>query len=82
MCFTIHFALIQNDSTRYFECETVSFTTQQNKLRMRDSRELTLVFLLNVIGNDKKNYPQKLLLTNTHVSKICKSFSNSSSANI
>ena len=49
---------------------------------MRDSRELTLVFLLNVIGNDKKNYPQKLLLTNTHVSKICKSFSNGSSANI
>ena len=52
------------------------------KLRMRDSKELTLVFLLNVIGNDKKNYPQKLLLTNTHVSKICKSFSNGSSANI
>ena len=52
------------------------------KLRMRDSKELTLVFLLNVIGNDKKNYPQKLLLTNTHVSKICKSFANGSSANI
>ena len=58
--------------------------SQLNKLKsgMRDSKEVTLVFLLNVIGNDKTNYPQKLLLTNTHVSKICKSFANGSSANI
>ena len=58
--------------------------SQPNKLKSgrRDSKEVTLVFLLNVIGNDKTNYPQKLLLTNTHVSKICKSFANGSSANI
>ena len=58
--------------------------SQLNKLKsgMRDSKEVSLVFLLNVIGNDKTNYPQKLLLTNTHVSKICKSFANGSSANI
>ena len=58
--------------------------SQLNKLKsgMRDSKEVSLVFLLNVIGNDTTNYPQKLLLTNTHVSKICKSFANGSSANI
>ena len=38
----------------------------------------------NVIGdsNDENNFPHKLLLTNTQVSKLCKSFAINSSANI
>ena len=33
-------------------------------------------------SNDETNFPRKLLLTNTQVSKICKAFANSSSANM
>ena len=38
----------------------------------------------NVVGdsNDENNFPHKLLLTNTQVSKLCKTFANGSSANI
>ena len=38
----------------------------------------------NVAGdsNDKNNFPHKLLLTNTQVSKFCKAFANNFSANI
>ena len=39
---------------------------------------------LNVVGdsNDEKNFPHKLLLTNTKVSKLGKAFANNSLANI
>ena len=33
-------------------------------------------------SNDENNFPHKLLLTNTQVSKICNIFANGSSANI
>ena len=38
----------------------------------------------NAVGdsNDKNNFPLKLLLTNTQVSKLPKAFANNSSANI
>ena len=38
----------------------------------------------NVVGdsNDENNFPRKLLLTNTQVSKLRKAFANGSSANI
>ena len=39
---------------------------------------------LNLIGssNDETNFSQKLLLTNTQISKVPKAFANGSSANI
>ena len=39
---------------------------------------------LNVVGDssDENDFPHKLLLTNTQVSKLCKVFANGSSANI
>ena len=39
---------------------------------------------LNVVGdsNDENNFPHKLLLINTQVSKLRKAFANGSSANI
>ena len=33
-------------------------------------------------SNDKTNFPHRLLLTNTQVSRLCKAFANNSSANI
>ena len=38
----------------------------------------------NVVGdsNDENSFPHELLLTNTQVLKLCKDFSNNSSANI
>ena len=38
----------------------------------------------NIVGDsdDENNFPHKLLLTNTQVSKLCKAFVNNSSANI
>ena len=33
-------------------------------------------------SNNENNFPHKLLLTNTQVSKLCKAFTNNSSANI
>ena len=40
--------------------------------------------LSNMIGNsyDKTNFPLKMLLTDTQVSKICKAFTNGSSINV
>ena len=37
---------------------------------------------VNCDSNDENNFPHKLLLTNTQVSKLCKAFVNGSSANI
>ena len=33
-------------------------------------------------SGDENNFPHKLLLTNTQVSKLCKTFANNSSPNI
>ena len=44
----------------------------------------TLKLSANVVGdcNDYNHFPNKLLLTNTQVSKFCKAFANNLSANI
>ena len=60
--------------------------SQHNKLKsgIKNGTEVTLKILSNVFGdsNDENNYPHKLLLTNTQVSKLRKAFANGSSANI
>ena len=57
-----------------------------NKLRsgIKNSTEVTLKISSNIVGdsNNEYNFPHKLLLTNTQVSKFCKAFANNSSANI
>ena len=62
------------------------FNSQLNKLKsaIKNGTELTLNLSSNLIGNsnDETNFQQKLLLTDTQVSKICKAFANGSSANI
>ena len=51
-------------------------------LGIKKGTEVTLDFSSNVIGdsNDETNFPRKLFLTDTQVSKICKAFGNGSSA--
>ena len=59
---------------------------QLNKLKsgIKSRTKITLKISSNVIGdsNDENNFPRKLLLTNTHISKLRKAFANNSSANI
>ena len=59
---------------------------QLNKLKsgIKNGTEVTLKIYSNVVGesNDENNFPHKLLLSNTQVSKLGKTFANNSSANI
>ena len=49
---------------------------------IKNGIELTLKLSSNVVGsNDENNFPHKLLLTNTQVSRFCKALANGSSAN-
>ena len=60
--------------------------SQINNLKsgMKNGTEVTLKTSSNVVGyyNDENNFQQKLLLTNKQVWKLCKAFTNGSSANI
>ena len=59
---------------------------QLNKLKpaIKNSTEVTLKLSSNIVGdsNNENNFLHKLLLANTQISKPCKAFENSSSANI
>ena len=60
--------------------------SQLNKLKsgIQNGTEVTLKISSNIVGdsNNEYNFPHKLLLTNTQVSKFRKAFANNSSANI
>ena len=71
------------------QCNTLNVklsNSQLNKLKsaIKNGNKVTLYLSSNLIGssNDETNFLHKLLLTNTQVSKIRKSFANGSSANI
>ena len=71
------------------QCDTLNaklFNSQLNEIKsgIKNDTELTLKFSPNVVGDcsDENNFPHKLLLTNTRVSKLRKDFVNNSSANI
>ena len=51
---------------------------------MKNGTEVTLKISSNVVGdsNDENNFPHKLLLNNTQVSSLRKSFANNCKANI
>ena len=59
---------------------------QLNKLKstIKNATEVALNLSSNLIGNfnDESNFPYKLLLSNTQVSKIRKTFANSPSASV
>ena len=53
------------------------------KFGIKNGTEVTFKLLSDVVGdsNDKYNFLHKFLLTNTQVSKLCKTFANNSAAN-
>ena len=64
--------------TQYNALNVELSNSQLNKLKsgIKNSTTLTLNLSSNVVGNssDDTNFPHKLLLTITQVSKICKNF--------
>ena len=72
--------------TQYNTLNVKLSNSQLNKLKsgIKIGTEVTLKIFSNVFGdfNDKKNFPHKLLLTNTQVLRLGKAFANNSSANI
>ena len=72
--------------TQYNTLNVKLSNSELNKLksRIKNGTEVTLNLSSNLIrnSNDETNFPHKLLLTDTQVSKICKAFANGSSANI
>ena len=71
--------------TQYNTLNVKLSNSQLNKLKSGiNNTEVTLKISLNVVGdpNDENNFPHKLLLTNTQVSKLRKAFASGSSANI
>ena len=72
--------------TQYNTLNVKLSNSQLNKLKsaIKNGTAVTLNLSPNLIGssNDENNFPYKLLLTSTQVSKIRKAFANGSSANI
>ena len=72
--------------TQYKTLNVKSSNSQLNKLipAIKIGTEVTLNSSSNVVrdSNDENNFPHKLLLTNTQVSRLCKAFANNSSANV
>ena len=72
--------------TQYNTLNVKLSNSQLNKLKsgIKNNNEETLKLSSNVAGdsNDENNFPHKLLLTNTRVSRLCRAFSNSSTSNI
>ena len=72
--------------TQYDTLNVKLSSSQLNKLKyaIKNRTEVTLNLSSNLVGdsNDESNFPHKLLLTNTQVSKIRKAFANCSSTNI
>ena len=72
--------------TQYNTLNRKLSNSQQSILKsvIKNGSEVTLNLSSNVIGNsyDETNFPHKLLLTNTQVSRLHKAFVNNSSANV
>ena len=66
--------------TQYNTLNVKLSNPQLNKL-IKDGTEINLIFSSNIV-NDENNFPHKLLLTNTQISKLCKAFLNGSSNKI
>ena len=72
--------------TQYNTLNVELFNLQLNKLKskIKNSTEVNLKLFSNTVGhsNDENNFPHKLLLTKTQVSRLRKSFTKGLSANI
>ena len=72
--------------TQYNSLNVKLSNSQHNKSKsgIKNNTDITLKISSNVVGdsNDENNYPHKLLLPNTQISKLHKAFANDSSTNI
>ena len=72
--------------TQYSTLNVKLSNLQLNKLKseIKNGTEVILKVSSNIVGdsNEENNFPHKLLLTNTQVSKLCKAFANNALANI
>ena len=72
--------------TQYNTLNIKSSNSQLNNLKsaIKNGTKVTLNLSSNIVGdsNDENNFPHKLSLTNTQVSKLRKAFANNSSADI
>ena len=72
--------------TQYNTLNVELSNSQLNKLKsaIKNGTRVTLDLSSNTIGdsNDENNFPHKLFLSNTHVSRLRKAFANNSSANV
>ena len=79
-----HFVLIQYQfkMTQYNTLNVKLSNSQLNKLKseINNGTEATLKLSSNSVAdtNDENNFTQKLVLTNTQFSKLCKTFANNS----
>ena len=64
--------------TQYNSQNVILLYSQLNKLKsgIKNNTEVTLKISSNLVGesSNENNFLQKLLLTNTQVSKLCKAF--------
>ena len=81
--FYFNITLVQNDSIKHFKRKVP--ISQLNKLKsgLKNGTEVTLNLSSNVVGNsnDETNFRHRLLLINTPIFRLLKSFANNSSAN-
>ena len=72
--------------TQYNTLNAKVSNLQLNKLKsaIKNGTEVTVNLSSNIIGdsNDENDFPHKLFLANTQVSKLRKAFANNSTANI
>ena len=72
--------------TQYKTLNAKVSNLQLNKLKsaIKNGTEVTVNLSSNIIGdsNDENNFPHKLFLANTQVSKLREAFANNSTANI
>ena len=70
--------------TQYNSLYVKLSNSQLNKLKsaVKNETKVGLRLSSNMIGDNKTNFPHKLLLTSRQVTNICKAFANHSSADI
>ena len=70
--------------TQYNSLNVKLSNSHFNKLKsaIKNESEVVLRLSSNMIGTNETNFPHKLLLTGRHVSSLCESFANNSSADI
>ena len=82
---TVKNLIYQYKVTQYNTLNAKLSNSQLNKLKsgIKCNTRVTSKISSNVVGDstDENNFPHKLLLTNTQISKLCKAFAKGSSAN-